>query len=255
MIRIATKIAYLGEGFSGSQIQPGCRTVEGDIISAVRRACKHSDLRMASRTDKGVNATGNVAVFHSDLEDPDAVLRALNAMCDDVHFLSYAIVDDEFNPRHATQREYRYVLRSPDADADKARDCASLFVGGHDFARFCRPDGKPTVATVDSIDISQEGGNIIMTYRARFFLWNMVRRTAAAIDSVASGHSTLDDVEEALAGKEINFGIGRADALTLTDVRYDGIDFRPSDSRVLMEKLDEGAFKASLRRSFYESMM
>ena len=258
MRRVAVRFAYLGEGFSGSQIQPRARTVEGEMRSALHKVCglddPDLDLRIASRTDKGVNALGNVAVFRTGIEDPETLLRALNAVSDGVFYTAFAEVDEDFNPRHASSREYRYVLPSKDLDVDLARECAGLFVGEHDFARFCRPDGKPTVVTIDSIDVSTEGETVVLTYHARFFLWNMVRRTAAAIRSVASGHSTLDDVRSALDGNDVNFGIARADALTLTSVDYDGLTFTPSHSHVLSEKVGECAFSSDLRRGFYTAL-
>ena len=195
-----------------------------------------------------------MAVFRTGIEDPETLLRALNAVSDGVFYTAFAEVDEDFNPRHASSREYRYVLPSKDLDVDLARECAGLFVGEHDFARFCRPDGKPTVVTVDSIDVSTERETVVLTYRARFFLWNMVRRTAAAIRSVASGHSTLDDVRSALDGVDVNFGIARADALTLTSVDYDGLTFTPSHSHVLSEKVGECAFSSDLRRGFYTAL-
>ena len=258
MKRVAVRFAYLGDGFSGSQIQPEVRTVEGEMRAALHKVCglndDRLDLRIASRTDRGVNALGNVAVFNTGIEDPDTLLRALNAVSDGIFYTAYAEVDGDFNPRHASARSYRYVIPSEGLDIDLARECAKLFIGEHDFVRFCRPDGKPTVATVDSIDVSAEGETIVLTYRARFFLWNMVRRTAAAIISVASGRSSLDDVRSALEGEDINFGVARADALTLTSVEYEGLDFTPSSSSVLSERVDECTFSADLRRGFYTAL-
>ena len=258
MRRIAVRFAYLGEGFSGSQIQPGTRTVEGEMRSALLRVCNLEgddlDLSIASRTDKGVNALGNVAAFNTGFEDPDALLRALNAVSDGVYYTAYSWVDRDFYPRHASSREYRYVLPSKGLDPTLARRCAELFVGEHDFARFCRPDGKPTVVTVDSIDVSDVGDTLVLTYRARFFLWNMVRRTASAIRDVSSGHSTLQDVRDALDGRDVNFGVARADALTLTDVSYEGMTFIPSMSGVLSSKKEDGAFSAGLAEAFFRSL-
>ena len=256
MMRLAVKFAYLGEGFCGSQIQPGCRTVEGEVLSALGRVSPGFDhgLRVASRTDRGVNALGNVMAVSTPLDDPHAFLRAMNAVSDGVFYRSFAEVDGSFNPRHASVREYRYVLPAEGLDAGLAAECASLFTGEHDFARFCRPDGKPTKVTVDSVDVSCDGDALVLTYRARFFLWNMVRRTAAAIASVASGSSDLSDVSAALEGADVNFGIARADALTLTDVSYDGVAFTPSPSRVLAERAREGSFSSGLRASFYRSL-
>ena len=77
MRRIAVRFAYLGDGFSGSQMQPGARTVEGEMRSALLRVCHLEGddlgLSIASRTDKGVNALGNVAAFNTGFEDPRLV--------------------------------------------------------------------------------------------------------------------------------------------------------------------------------------
>ena len=69
-----------------------------------------------------------------------------------------------------------------------------------------------------------------------------------------SGRSSLDEVRSALEGEDINFGVARADALTLTSVEYEGLDFTPSSSSVLSERVDECAFSADLRRGFYTAL-
>ena len=71
---------------------------------------------------------------------------------------------------------------------------------------------------------------------------------------MASGRSSLDDVRSALEGEDINFGVARADALTLTSVEYEGLDFTPSSSSVLSERVDECTFSADLRRGFYTAL-
>lgn len=256
MMRLAVRFAYLGAGFSGSQVQPGTRTVEGEIIRALSMVCGPADslgLRIASRTDKGVNALGNVAVFYSDHKDPHELLRALNAVSDGVFYNGFCEVGEDFNPRHASSRGYRYILDAEGLDIGLARECAGLFVGSHDFVRFCRPDGKPTVLTIDSLDVSESDGTIVLTYRARYFLWNMVRRTAAAIEAVASGRRSLSDVEAALDGEDIGFGVARADALTLTDIQYPGMAFEDHSDPVLRAKSRDGRFSADLVSAFYGS--
>lgn len=258
MKRLAIRFAYLGAGFSGSQIQTGLRTVEGEMISALMKVTGSSredlDLRLASRTDKGVNALGNVAVFSTGFEDAHKLLQALNAVSDGVFYTGFTEVDEDFNPRHASSRGYRYILPAEGLDIGLARECAALFMGTHDFARFCRPDGKPTVVTIDGLDVSAEGDDIVLTYRARYFLWNMVRRTASAIGSVASSRSSLDDVRAALNGADMNFGVARADALTLTDVTYDGLVFEEHHDPVMDAKAAYGSFSARLVSAFYDSL-
>jgi len=260
MRRVAVKIAYLGEGFAGSQIQPSVRTVESEVLDKLMLVSKMSseeiDLKFSSRTDKDVNALGNAIAFYTIFDDNATMLKALNAVSKGVFYRSACDVDGDFNVRYASSRSYRYVLPlTEDMDLELAKQCADVFLGKHDFARFCRPDNKPTVACVDSISIQQNDGIVILDFRARFFLWNMIRRMVGAIDSVSKGLRTLEDVHKALDDlEEINFGVARADALTLMDVDYDWLSFERTDRRQFSETISEDRFKCSLRETFFDSL-
>ncbi len=141
MTDLAVRVAYRGEGFSGSQMQPGLRTVEGVLLSSIRRVTELDpdtiNLRMASRTDKGVSSTGNVASFETMGADPVPLLKALNSIYGGVLCTAYARVDDSFLPRHADMRTYEYVTRADRMDVGLADECLALFWGRHDFAGFC----------------------------------------------------------------------------------------------------------------------
>ncbi|MGE4577821.1 MAG: tRNA pseudouridine synthase A, partial [Candidatus Methanomethylophilaceae archaeon] len=214
MTRIAVKIAYLGEGFSGSQAQPGLRTVEGEIESNLEVICNSTaeelNLKLSSRTDRGVNALGNVAVFSTGFEDYEVLLRALNAVSKGIYYRSYTVVPENFNPRYADLRTYRYVIPSEGIDLGRARGCASIFVGEHDFIRFCKYDDKPTTGNIESAEVWKEGEMLIFDCSARFFLWNQVRRMMSAIAAVGRGDAENDDVSRALNGDDISFGVARA---------------------------------------------
>ncbi|MDR0309338.1 MAG: tRNA pseudouridine(38-40) synthase TruA [Candidatus Methanoplasma sp.] len=258
MIRAAVKIAYLGEHFSGSQIQPGSRTVEGEVLSDLRTITKMPDekidLKLASRTDRGVNSLGNVAVFNSCIDDLDVLLRALNAVSKDIFYRGAACVDDDFNPRFANVRRYRYVLPSRGMDVPAMKSCAELFVGEHDFTRFCKPDGKSAVLTLDSVNVLKMGDVIIIDFSARYYLWNMIRRIVAAISAVGSGNSSVSEVRDALGGKDVTFGLARPDALTLMDVCYDGLEFAAPSAGAFGGRVDEEMFKDQLRDMFFTSL-
>lgn len=258
MRRIAVKVAYLGDGFSGSQAQPGMRTVESQVEEDISKVCHISRdemcLRFSSRTDKGVNALGNALVFNTPMDDGQTLLRALNAVSDGVHYRSFCFVDDDFNVRYASSRSYRYILPSKGMDLDIARSCAQLFVGEHDFARFCKYDGKPTVARIDSIDVREEGDTVVLEYHARFFLWNMIRRISSAIHRASLGRASMEDVAAAIDGAEISFGMSRPDALTLLDVDYDWLSFQDARGKEYRKRTDELLFTGRVRMSFLESL-
>ena len=259
MRKVVVKIAYLGDGFNGSQIQPSGRTVESEVLEKLTLVSKISpeelDLKFSSRTDKGVNALGNAISFNSVFSSNRTLLRAMNAVGGDIYFRSVSEVPDDFNVRYATSRIYRYVLPAEGLDMDLALECSEIFLGEHDFARFCKPDNKPTVAKIDSIDIDVKDGLMIIDFEARFFLWNMIRRMVAAIRSVAAGIHDLDDVHRALDDlQEINFGVARPDALTLMDVTYDWLTFEEADPSFFAERVTEETFRQKLRGTFFDSL-
>lgn len=258
MRRIVVKISYLGADFHGSQAQPGLRTVESQVKADITKICHISDdisdVRFSSRTDKGVNAIGNAVAFNTDMNDGQTLLRALNAVSNGVFYRSFCFVDDDFNVRYATDRTYRYILPLKGMDLEKARDCANLFVGEHDFARFCKYDGKPTTAVIDSIDIMESGNTAILEFKARFFLWNMIRRISSAIHRVSLGRTSLESVKDAIGGKDLSFGMCRPDALTLLDVNYDWLTFEDARGKEYLKKSEELVFAGLIKQSFLNSL-
>jgi pseudouridylate synthase I len=258
MIRVAIKIAYLGDDFYGSQIQPDMKTVEGDVLSDLMKICDIEedaiDLRLASRTDRGVNALGNVAVLNSDINDPDILLKALNSVSKSIFYRSFAVVDETFNPRHAALRKYKYITPSKGLDIERMRSCAQLFVGEHDFVRFCRSEGKPTTITIDDISVTADEHLVTLDFSARYYLWNMVRRISAALISVGRGDSEIADVRSALEGQDLTFGLARADALTLTDIAYPNLDFIIPSKNMMVQRIDEENFRICMKNRFFESL-
>ncbi len=260
MRRVAIKIAYLGNDFYGSQYQPGLRTVVGDIIDDLHiispeKDTEWFDIKPSSRTDAGVNALENVIAINTEFSDNFTLLKALNSVSKSIFYRSIADVDEEFNPRFANERVYRYILPSDGMDIDKAKECSRLFLGEHDFIRFCKVyEDKPTVTTVDSIDIIEKKEYLELTFRSRYFLWNMIRKICAAIASVGSGNRTIDDVKRALSGEDISFGIARPDALTLMEVNYSDIEFKSPPDDAYDERLKDESFSVMLKENFLSSL-
>jgi tRNA pseudouridine38-40 synthase len=68
---IRLTIAYDGFDYSGWQIQPGRRTVQGELVEAVSNLfSKRTYVHGASRTDAGVSALGQVGLFETDSPIP-----------------------------------------------------------------------------------------------------------------------------------------------------------------------------------------
>jgi tRNA pseudouridine38-40 synthase len=195
----ALKFGYLGKNFSGYARQPNLRTVEGEIIRALKDAKIITDKKpkVASRTDKGVSAIDNVIALNTDFRK-DEIIPALNAHLDEIWFYGLSEVSDEFNPRHAKQRWYRYHLYDEGFELKNIKTTANLFCGTHDFSNFARLEAKNPKRTLDSIEVSKEEDFIILDFRAQGFLWNMVRRIVKAISDAAKGKLTQDEIKEAL---------------------------------------------------------
>jgi len=222
--RVALKIAYDGTVFHGQARQPGLRTVEGEVILALRRARairdpRASRLQSASRTDRGVSALGNVVAFDTTLA-PAPAARAFNAKARGVWAWAAAAVSQDFNARRARERWYRYAL--PLGHSVAALDAAlHVFVGEHDFRNFTR-DRTRTVARVDVATADLEGRVTVLDFRAPSFRWNLVRRLVAAALKVEAGDATTRDLEDALKGeRRVDLGLAPPEPLTLMDVVYD----------------------------------
>ena len=91
-----------------------------------------------------------------------------------------------------------------------------IFQGKHDFRNFTRAR-KNTVLRIDRIDVSHQDGLIILDFRARNYLWNLIRRIVAAMEAYSLGRDFGDEV----FSKRVNFGLAPPEPLVLMDVRYD----------------------------------
>lgn len=255
-MRVALKFGYDGSRFWGYQRQPDVRTVEGDVINAMKKTkmildVQESNFGGSSRTDRGASAIGNVAAIDTDFKKGE-ILQALNSHVKDIYFWGIAEVEDTFNPRHAKQRWYRYHL-DKDLDLDMLKKATDLFLGEHDFRSFCRKDDKPTSRIVDSITLARSYEFINFDIKAQSFLWNMVRRIVSAVVKFAKGEVSGQDIQSALGGEKRDLGLMPAHPLFLIDVSYDfGFDaVEPALHSTILEDYE----RALLRTELYSMLM
>ncbi|HEY3421053.1 MAG TPA: tRNA pseudouridine(38-40) synthase TruA [Methanomassiliicoccales archaeon] len=254
----AVIIAYDGRDFTGSQRQPDKGTVEDECIRALKKikaidSVKGSRFRAASRTDRGVSALGNVIAFDTGFKR-DRLLQALNAASENVYFCAYAEVGPEFTPRRAKQRWYRYFLPlGKGMDLEAMDKVAQEFVGRHDFKRFCKADGKSSEKTIDSIVLTDLGDIVVIDLKGREFLRNMVRRIVATLSSVSEGSSTIEEVREALEGRDMSFGLAPSEGLVLMKIDY-GIEFVEMCPPTLERKARAKRSEKMIELLFYDSL-
>ena len=230
-MRIALKFAYNGEIFYGYARQPNLKTVEGEIIKTLIKHgfiedTKESVFQSASRTDKGVSALCNVVAFNSTYK-PKQILEKLTKEAGDIIFYAIDQIDDDFNPRYAKSRFYRYYLTKKDLDVDKVTKTLAVFTGKHDFTNFARVENfKNPVRKIENIVVTESKEFLIIDVYAPNFLWNQIRRIISATQKVATGKLDKQEVVEALSNPEkiVDYNMVSAKPLILKDIDYD-VDF------------------------------
>jgi tRNA pseudouridine38-40 synthase len=113
--RLKLVIAYQGQEFSGSQRQPGQRTIQQELEAAVSALISGPvRISMAGRTDAGVHALGQVAScvdVRPDLGTGE-LQRAINYhLPAEIAVMGVERVASDFDPRRAARwRAYRYRI-------------------------------------------------------------------------------------------------------------------------------------------------
>lgn len=223
MKRIKLTIAYDGTNYCGWQVQPNGITVEEVINKALSKMIGEEILVIgASRTDSGVHAMGNVAVFDTNTTiPPEKIGIALNQrLPEDIVITKSEEVPLDFHPRYCDcSKTYEYHIintRIPvptkrftnyfvsyELDIDKMREAASYLVGEHDFVSFCnvRTDVENTVRTITALDILTNGNEITIRITGNGFLYNMVRIIVGTLIRVGRGFYEPEKVKEILEAK------------------------------------------------------
>jgi tRNA pseudouridine38-40 synthase len=204
--RFRATVEYDGTEFAGFQLQPGSRTVQGELEAALSRLSggNRQPVMGAGRTDAGVHASGQVIAFTypGSLSEKD-LTEALNGnLPPDVAIRDLRRAPAGFNPRYAARyRDYRYSIwngpRSPlrertahwvrvDLDLAAMARAATALEGRHDFSAFGAADPQP-VRTVHRIRVRRTGSMVTIDVRADAFLRGMVRRIVAALLAVGMG--------------------------------------------------------------------
>ena len=244
MKRVKLTIAYDGTNYCGWQIQPNGITIEEVINKALNKLTGENVVVIgASRTDSGVHAMGNVAVFDTETTIPaDRIAMAVNRILpEDIVVVKSEEVVSDFHPRYCNcEKTYEYHIvntRIPiptkrltnyfvsyELDIDKMREGAEYLVGEHDFASFCniKTDVDSTVRTVKELKILKNGDEITIRISGNGFLYNMVRIIVGTLIRVGRGFYQPEQVKEILEAKNRKAAGVTAPphALMLMEIRY-----------------------------------
>ncbi len=246
MRRIRIVVAYDGTDYCGWQLQPNGITIEEVLNSRLKRLTGE-DIHVigASRTDSGVHALGNVAVFDTESPiPPDRMAYALNQKLPrDIVIVRSDEVALDWHPRYQRQvtKTYEYHIYNASVpnplkrkhsafisfplEVEKMRQGARWLVGEHDFASFCnvRTNVEDTVRRIDSIELERTGADITVRVTGNGFLYNMVRIIAGTLIRVGRGFYTPEKVKEILDAKErTEAGVtAPPEGLVLVEIKYE----------------------------------
>lgn len=243
--RIRLTVAYDGTNYHGWQLQPNGITIESELNRCLSQILGEDILVTgASRTDSGVHALGNVAIFDTCARMPaDKVAYALNQrLPEDIRIQKSEQVPFNWHPRRCVSRKtyeykiYRAEFPLPqrrlyslftyhDLDVQRMREAAACLEGEHDFKSFCQVNAQveSTVRTIYSITIWEEGKELTIRVCGSGFLYNMVRIITGTLLEVGRGRLSAKDILTILDQKDRSSAGPTAPAhgLTLIGIEYE----------------------------------
>jgi tRNA pseudouridine38-40 synthase len=222
--KVKLTVRYDGFDYHGWQIQPGKRTVQGELSQAVSNLVgRKITVHAASRTDAGVSALGQSAVFEVISPIPtenfkDAINDRLPA---DIVVTSAGEATRDFDVMgDVTSKFYRYTIcTAPDRPVLQVRHCwhipkkldvpamdraAKLLIGKKDFKSFATAKDKreSSVRTVFCCDVTNESEWVYVDVEGDAFLYNMVRNMVGTLVEVGTYRWRPEKVEEILDAKD-----------------------------------------------------
>jgi tRNA pseudouridine38-40 synthase len=225
MRNLKMTVRYDGTDFQGWQTQPGYRTVQETLETAVAAITCEPRVRAnaSGRTDSGVHALGQVVNVYTATKLPaDTLVKAINAKLPaDVAVLDCADMGQAFDAnKDAVQKRYRYQIddaRVPDPflrryawqpqrplDVDAMHAAVQCLRGRHDFRSFETnyPNRLTSVRTISDIGVSRADGVLRLEVQADGFLYNMVRAIVGTAFQVGRGYWPGEAVRRVLEAQD-----------------------------------------------------
>ena len=241
---------YDGTRYHGSQYQTNAPSIQGETESAVQKLTgQETRVSMASRTDAGVHAKGQVASFKTKASFPPKTwIEALNHyLPKDISVRAAYEADGGFDVRRqASWREYRYhIMNRPAAsplwrnfsyfvpqtlDVEDMNAACEVLVGDRDFAPFAPANyNRSTRRHAFKAEVGRKEDLVTFDMKANSFLPHQVRNTVGALVRVGLHKMTVDRFREtASSGKAGTIGpTAPARGLCLMNIKYP--DFPPSE--------------------------
>ena len=242
--RVRLTVAYDGTNYHGWQIQNNGITIESELNRCLTDLLREPvEVIGASRTDSGVHALGNIAVFDTTSRMPaEKISYALNQrLPEDIRIQKSEQVENDWHPRKCDSRktyEYRiYRAQFPmpvkrlyslftyyELDVNRMQEAAAYLEGEHDFKSFCQTGAQveSTVRTIYSVEVEEQGENdLVIRVCGNGFLYNMVRIIAGTLLDIGQGRRDPMDIFTILEAKDRSAAGPTAPAHGLTLVKYE----------------------------------
>ncbi|MFM8770976.1 MAG: tRNA pseudouridine(38-40) synthase TruA [Candidatus Kapaibacterium sp.] len=250
MSRFRFTVEYEGTRYSGWQVQKNARTVQGEIIGALRQVLGSDDFEFmgSGRTDAGVHALGQIAHLEArTMLSPHVMRMKINDLLpSDVNIIEISKTQPKFHARHhAISRSYVYQISQrrtafgkryvwwikDELNIEAMKGACRIFEGFHDFRSFTQddPEAKSTTVDLEVCQLHVHGPLILINIRGSHFLWRMVRQMIGMIVECGRGALTPDHLAELLRN-ESSFPATKTappSGLFLHHVHYDKHEERP----------------------------
>ena len=220
-MRYKVTLAYDGNNYVGFQSQKNGLAIQ-DVIEKALKIIFKEDIRivMASRTDAGVHAKGQVFHFDSDKKKDTYKLKgSINALIPkDIHIIEVKNVSDKFHARYSVKsKTYEYLINTGEydvfldgyayqcfykLDVELMKKASKLFLGTHDFSSFNTTpykDKENQTRTISEFKIIKKKDLLVIRITGDGFLRNMVRIMVGTLIDLGRGQKSIEDIKKMLA--------------------------------------------------------
>lgn len=219
-MRYKVTLAYDGNNYVGFQSQKNGLAIQ-DVIEKALKIIFKEDIRivMASRTDAGVHAKGQV--FHFDTnkkKDTYKLKGSINALIPkDIHIIEVKNVSDKFHARYSVKsKTYEYLINTGEYDVfldgyayqcfykldlELMKKASKIFLGTHDFSSFNTTpykDKENQTRTISEFKIIKKKDLLVIRITGDGFLRNMVRIMVGTLIDLGRGQKSIDDIKKML---------------------------------------------------------
>ena len=222
MFKYRLDLAYDGKEFSGSQVQPQRRTVEGELSKQLSRLCMFEDLTFSGRTDAGVHARQQVVSLFSAISNEEKFKSALTRLLpEDITLRSFKKTSKNFDARYsAKSRTYVYFIKNiakslptdrhttllidEELDLVRLNKITQYLIGENDFLNYSKENNrKNTVRKVTQANWKENKGLYRFAISGESFLWQMVRTIVGSLLALNNNQIQEKDIKNHLNQKDL----------------------------------------------------